>query len=264
MTANNAVSNDFSWGPVESRFYIDYMLEGIHNGQRPSGTFRNEFWVSCAAAFAAAGLRTPTLKQLSNKRVVWREKWCMWQVLLDQSGWGIDPNTGQFAVDDAQWDRAIEVHGDKYKWFRNNVLEYATDLDEIFRDVQAIGTFAQTAAVRPSDPALSETSESSSPSVGSRKRKPSPDASTDAILRYLVEEREEKRQRREERKAAQVDWEKEALETLQNDESFALMNEWEFIQAIDIVKNDAKTFITLQPRWRLQWLMNKVNCRPGI
>jgi hypothetical protein len=257
----HSMPNDpYIWREEEERFYLDYMLQGIAQGLRPSGTFKGDFWPACATAFGAAGFRIPSLAQLNNKRNGWRTKWSLWVQLKEQSGWGINPDTGVLEASDAAWERALTVFGKDVRWFQTNPMPYPNELTEIFGTVAATGVHAQGGDLS-IDPVLIEPRETPIPldsssevlsqsSTSSQKRKAPIDQLTESLLTFLSDSSKRRRTEQSE--------EVLAIEILQTDSDFQDLEEEDFLQAIDIVNRSAKTFVALQPKWRLKWLQKQL------
>jgi hypothetical protein len=256
----------YHWGKDEERFYIDFMLSGIATGRRPNGSFKADFWTACLEAFEASDFRTPTLLQLNNKRSEWRSRWSIWSQLKEQSGWGINRDTGVLEASASAWERAIRIWGKDARWFQSNVMPYQEELTDIFGTVSATGALAQGSDGSVVDPMLLESPGTpqpadsisqalSSSSTSSNKRKaPSGDQELADILRSFLSN---KSQRIEPAAVVEpIDYHLQAIQILQAD--FQHLGERDFLRAVKIVKNDAKTFVALTERWRVPWLLDEL------
>ena len=93
-----------------------------------------------------------TKKQCQSKYKSLKEKYTIYAVIMDNSGFGIDPRTDASTASKSVWDAMIAAHPSAAQ-FRNKALPDYDSLEEIFSGKTATGVYAKSSvAVTPIPP----------------------------------------------------------------------------------------------------------------
>lgn len=97
------------WQPPMDRYFIDLMLDQVHNGGRVDGVFRKQAWMEMIASFNAKFGFNYDMDVLKNRYKTLRRQYNVIKNLLDLDGFVWDDMRQMVTADDYVWQDYIKV-----------------------------------------------------------------------------------------------------------------------------------------------------------
>jgi hypothetical protein len=259
----------YQWTEAAEQLYLNLIIQGIRDGRRVGGHFKDQFWRDCLPPFAQQGLVMPTVDILNSKRTQWLKRWKTFTRLINLSGWGYNEATGLLQASEEAWEQQIAVDASA-RYFKSNPLKWRTELDEIFTEVTATGQYAERGIQKEAQPHEEPIESPSNESISSRpslKRDISITSASSASPAW-------KRPRQDNQETEIVKALKAITNRLSNNQGsyrtraveilqaeFDDLSNVDFVVAMDVVKDYTEEFIALSSERRAIWLPMKIDER---
>ncbi|KAH6760718.1 Myb/SANT-like DNA-binding domain protein [Perilla frutescens var. frutescens] len=146
MSGQNPSCNHCSrtyWTPTMERYFVDLMLEHIHQGNRIGHTFNKQAWIDMLAVFNAK------FGSQYDKDVLKSRYTNLWKLfndvkhLLGQNGFSWDETRQMVVADDYIWDEYIKIHPEARPYRTKSVLNF-DDLCLIYGYTVADGRYSRS------------------------------------------------------------------------------------------------------------------------
>ncbi|PIA61209.1 hypothetical protein AQUCO_00300620v1 [Aquilegia coerulea] len=132
--ASNGSRSRTYWQPPMDSYFIELMLEQVHQGNQFDGTFRKHAWMHMTELFNAKfGYKYDTVV-LKNRYKTLKRQYAAIKILLDQKGFGWDDTRQMVTAEDHIWHDYIKVHPDAKQYITRPVPHF-NDLSVIYKDV---------------------------------------------------------------------------------------------------------------------------------
>ncbi|KAF9607482.1 hypothetical protein IFM89_036080 [Coptis chinensis] len=122
------------WQPPMDSYFIELMLEQVHQGNQFDGTFRKHAWINMTELFNEKFGYKYDLVVLKNRYKTLKRQFTALKILLDQKGFVWDDARQMVTADDHICHDYIKVHPDA-KQYITRPLPHFHDLSVIFKDV---------------------------------------------------------------------------------------------------------------------------------
>lgn len=140
-------SSPYIWLEPAEVFLIEQLKNAIRHGERVENGFHPRIWDRIITQFVDEGHDAVTRQQLKSKHDYWKAKWKLFELLADQSGWGINEDGDTLVASEDQWQTASKRHGSGALKFKGKAFKYRGDLNEIFDGTAATGQYARVTAL---------------------------------------------------------------------------------------------------------------------
>jgi hypothetical protein len=130
------------WNDSNKRVFITAMMNASVDNFADSG-FKKATWEIIKKEFLhKTGLKY-SKQQLQSQHGVLKKKYIIYKAIMDNSGFGIDPETNGPSAPADVWERYIEAHPAAAA-FQYKALPYFDDLDSVFTGKVATGKYAMS------------------------------------------------------------------------------------------------------------------------
>ncbi|KAE8681941.1 two-component response regulator ARR2-like [Hibiscus syriacus] len=119
--------NRMYWQPPMDRFFIDLMLEQVHNGNQIDGVFCKQAWIEMIASFNAKFGSNYDMDILKNRLKTLRRQYNVIKNILQLDGFAWDDERQMVTADDSVWQDYIKGHKDA-RQFMTRPVPYYKDL----------------------------------------------------------------------------------------------------------------------------------------
>jgi hypothetical protein len=158
------------WNERIKQFSVHAMMNEAARGNFVDNCFKKSSWQAIADDFRLKSDCKYDKSQLHSHYAVLKKKYHIYKALQDNSGFGIDPNTGGPTAPAEVWSSYIQAHPDAAQ-FRYKSLTLVDELDSIFSGKVATGKYAKSSNVVLNNKRLREDSVDESWPFGNRKYK---------------------------------------------------------------------------------------------
>ncbi|KAF5199666.1 Myb/SANT-like DNA-binding domain protein [Thalictrum thalictroides] len=132
--ASNGSRSRTYWQPPMDSYFIELMLEQVHQGNQFDGTFRKHAWMHMTEVFNAKfGYKYDTVV-LKNRYKTLKRQYAAIKILLDQKGFVWDDTRQMVTAEDHIWHDYIKVHPDAKQYITRPVPHF-NELSVIYKDV---------------------------------------------------------------------------------------------------------------------------------
>lgn len=137
------------WTEESISCFIKVMVEEVGRGCWVDSGFKKDGWKRIVDGLHLSSDIKYTKQQCQSKYKSLKEKYTIYAVIMDNSGFGIDPRTDAPTASKSVWDAMIAAHPSAAQ-FRNMALPDYDSLEEIFSGKTATGVYAKSSvAVTP-------------------------------------------------------------------------------------------------------------------
>jgi hypothetical protein len=136
------------WNERNKLFFVHAMMNEAARGNFVDNGFKKSSWQAIADEFRLKSGCKYDKSQLHSHYAVLKKKYHIYKALQDNSGFGIDPNTGGPTAPAEVWSSYIQAHPDAAQ-FRYKPFTLFDELDSIFSGKVATGKYAKSSNVTP-------------------------------------------------------------------------------------------------------------------
>ncbi|XP_043721145.1 L10-interacting MYB domain-containing protein-like [Telopea speciosissima] len=126
------------WQPPMDRYFIDLMLDQVHQGNQNDGLFRKQAWMIMIANFNAKFGFKYDIEVLKNRYKSLRRQYSVLRSILDHNGFVWDDTRKMVTADDYVWQDYIKAHP-YARQYMTRPVPYYNDLCMICRDLTVDG-----------------------------------------------------------------------------------------------------------------------------
>ena len=137
------------WTDSNKRIFITAMMNASIDNFVDSG-FKKATWLVICKEFNLKSGLAYSKQQLQSQHGVLKKKYTVYKGIMDNSGFGINPETQGPSAPADVWERYIEAHPAAAA-FRNKALLYFDDLESIFTGKVATGKYAMSSVTPTGD-----------------------------------------------------------------------------------------------------------------
>ena len=131
------------WTEDSISSFIKAMVAEVGRGCWVDSGFKKDGWKRIVDALHLLSDLKYTKQQCQSKYKNLKEKYTIYAVIMDNSGFGIDPRTDAPTASKSVWDAMIAAHPSAAQ-FRNKALPDYESLEEIFSGKTATGVYAKS------------------------------------------------------------------------------------------------------------------------
>lgn len=136
------------WSESNKRHFVTAMMNEAAKGNFVDNGFKKQSWHAIQQEFhATAGFKYDK-QQLHSHYAVLKKKYNVYKALVDNSGFGVDPNNGGPTAADDVWSAYLKAHPDASE-FRGRPFLHFDDLDSIFTGKVATGKYSKSSFMTP-------------------------------------------------------------------------------------------------------------------
>ena len=128
------------WSESNKRHFVTALMNEAAKGSFVDNGFKKQSWHAIQQEFHSTVGFKYDKQQLHSHYGVLKKKYNIYKALVDNSGFGIDPNNGGPTAADDVWSAYLEAHPDASE-FRGRPFVYFDDLDSIFTGKVATGKY---------------------------------------------------------------------------------------------------------------------------
>lgn len=141
------------WNDSNRRHFVNAMMSEASKGNFVDNGFKKQSWHSIMLEFHATSGCKYDKQQLHSHYGVLKKKYNIYNALINNSGFGVDPNNGGPTAADDVWLAYIKAHPDASE-FRGKPFVLFDDLDSIFTGKVATGKYSKSSTMTPSPAAV--------------------------------------------------------------------------------------------------------------
>jgi Myb/SANT-like DNA-binding domain len=141
-----------SWNDTNRRHFVNAMMNEAAKGTFVDNGFKKQSWHSIMLEFIVTSGCKYDKQQLHSHYGVLKKKYNIYNALINNSGFGVDPNNGGPTAADEVWSAYLKAHPDASE-FRGKPFVLFEDLDSIFTGKVATGKYSKS-SMTPSPAAI--------------------------------------------------------------------------------------------------------------
>ncbi|CAI8586544.1 unnamed protein product [Vicia faba] len=138
MATNVDISDSKLWPDFVTKAFIDIMVDEVTKENMPNGVFHNRIWTSMTTRLSCTTNRSFKIGQLKAKMHRLRNMYREFYSLLQNTGFGWNPETNTVTASEEVWRNYLKVH-DKASQFQNKGCNHYKSLEIIFNKNNPIG-----------------------------------------------------------------------------------------------------------------------------
>jgi hypothetical protein len=109
--------------------FVEFLLKEVANGKRADNSFKAKTWQDAVPVINAKlpeGWLTLTAKKIQQKYDNMKKDFDIYETLLNQSGFGFNPDTQATDVDEGTWKEYVAAHPKASKFRRKGTRQPGT------------------------------------------------------------------------------------------------------------------------------------------
>lgn len=131
------------WTEANKRYFVTAMMNEASNGNFVDNGFKKQSWQAIQVEFNSTANCKYDKQQLHSHYGVLKKKYNIYKAMVDNSGFGVDPNNGGPTAADEVWQAYLKAHPEALQ-FRGKPFLLFEDLDSIFTGKVATGKYAKS------------------------------------------------------------------------------------------------------------------------
>ncbi|KAI3956271.1 hypothetical protein MKW92_028094 [Papaver armeniacum] len=139
----NFVQPRTTWTPTMDRFFVDLMLEQVHNGSKIENSFTKQAWTEMIMQFNENFDSKYSKNVLRSRCKILRKHYNDMKALLSRSEFELDETRQMVVADDCVWDAYIKAHPEA-RSSRLTFLPDYNDLCMIYQNETGVGEIAHS------------------------------------------------------------------------------------------------------------------------
>jgi hypothetical protein len=129
------------WSTELKKAFLDCLVREKDKGLFTDSGLKSSSWKCVVLDFNITTGMNYSVTQLQSQYALCKKNYGTFKTLLQQSGFGLDPETGRVTAPDKVWDEYLAAHPEALP-FRTSTLKFMAELEAVFSDSVATGRFA--------------------------------------------------------------------------------------------------------------------------